>query len=93
VSGLTGSLGRLAGSSFINERFGNYVRELLADNLQPGQDLDTIVEGDQVMQTFEYGFKRGMVFYKGVAEFTFGVSGLRENLEKGIQKNSFTVSK
>lgn len=89
--------GRLCGSSFINERFKDHVKERLehATYLEnDGVTIDQIIESEAIMGNFEHRFKRQMNFQsKSAASQYFDINGLRENKEKNLMNGGFEVSR
>jgi len=86
----------LCGSSFINERFKDHVKERLKDELYletGNESIDQIIESEAIMGNFEHKFKRQMNFRnKSLADQRFYIRALRENREKNLNKGAFEVN-
>jgi hypothetical protein len=81
--------GRLCGSSFINERFREHVKDILKE--EDYLNLDEVIEGETVMHKFEYSVKRGLTFNSEVDHYFF-VAGLRDDINKEFCGATFRVS-
>ncbi|OCK74689.1 hypothetical protein K432DRAFT_363277 [Lepidopterella palustris CBS 459.81] len=88
--------GRLCGSSFINERFKEHVKERLKDELYletGNESIDQIIESEAIMGNFEHKFKRQMNFRNRIlADQRFYIRALRENREKNLSRGAFEVN-
>ena len=86
----------MCGSSFINERFKDHVKEILKDELYletDNESIDQIIESETIMGNFEHKFKRQMNFRnKGLADQRFYIRALRENREKNLSEGAFEVN-
>jgi hypothetical protein len=88
--------GRLCGSSFINERFKDHVKERLKDELylENGKEsIDQIIESEAIMGNFEHKFKRQMSFRnKALADQRFYIRALKKNTEMNLSEGAFEVN-
>jgi hypothetical protein len=89
-------LGKLCGSSYLNENFRKFALEKLKDeqyleNSVPRKTIHGIVES-AIMIEFEDNVKRNMDFRrKDTSRYCFYVPGLKPNLEKGFKEEKFLV--
>jgi protein tyrosine/serine phosphatase len=85
----------LCGSSFINERFKDHVKDRLEDELYletGNESIDQIIESEAIMGNFEHKFKRLMNFRnKALADQRFYIRALRENRKKNLSEGAFEV--
>ena len=86
----------MCGSSFINERFKDHVRERLKDELyleSGNESINQIIESEAIMGNFEHRFKRQMNFRtKALADQRFYIRTLKENREKNLSEGAFEVN-
>ncbi|KAF4972875.1 hypothetical protein FSARC_646 [Fusarium sarcochroum] len=85
--------GGLHGSSYLNEGFRAYLRELLAEEtyLERGADtINGIVEMIMIDQ-FEYRIKRSFDCSKPPTKKQFAITGLQDNARKGFKRGSVIV--
>ena len=90
-------LGRLCGSSFINERFKKHLEERLDGEtyLETGDTtIDQIIESREVMGEFEHRVKRQLTFEnQSLSRELFSIGMLKENLSKGFRKGHLEVKR
>jgi hypothetical protein len=87
----------LCGSSFLNERFKELVKDVLKEEwyLNTGREtIDQIIEGEAIMGEFERKVKRLLEFKdRNAPPECFTIRTLRDDPEKGFQDGIFEISK
>ncbi|KAK2601847.1 hypothetical protein QQS21_004630 [Conoideocrella luteorostrata] len=86
--------GGLCGSSFLNEKFGEYLKKRLETETYLEEGTETIngIVEKIIMDQFEYRIKRTFDIYTSAkSSKLFAVSGLRENRSKRFKQGSIIV--